>query len=271
MIRFSCPGCEAVFNVSDDKAGKTGKCPKCSSQFTIPAAPGGAASAPVPAQAPPPPPPAPPPGAGGAAVEIAPCPKCGARLSVEAGDVGLDVECPTCRAVYPAEAAVAVKPRNSGSGQKKPLVVAEPEAEEEDERPSRRREVARTDDERSSRRSRRDDDDEEEDRPRKKKRSGRVANMDSKRMPAALLALFLGGFGAHKFYLGYTTPGLVMLVITLLGYIGGCTGFFCLFTLPLFLVPLLTGGVGFIEFIIYLSRDDDKFIETYQINRQEWF
>ena len=253
MIRFSCPGCEAVFNVSDDKAGKAGKCPKCSSQFTIPAAPEGPASAPVPAQAPPPPPPTPPPGAGGAAVEIAPCPKCGARLSVEAGDVGLDVECPTCRAVYPAEAAVGVQRRDNGSGQKKRLVVADPEAEEEDERPSRRREAARTDDEeeRPSRRSRRDEDDDDEDRPRKRKRKRR-SDVESKRITAVLMAWLLGSLGGHKFYLGYTTAGIIQLVLT-----------FC--------TCGLAGLIPVIELFIYLLKSDEDFIETYQIGQKEWF
>ena len=265
MIRFSCPGCEATFNVADDKAGKSGKCPKCSSQFTIPDAPDGPAPAP---------PPLPAPVADGGAVEIAPCPKCGARLSVEAGDVGLDVECPTCRAVYPAEPAVAVRGRDPdagskssasvGSGQKRKLVVAEDDDEEE--RPSRRR---RGDEDRPSRASRRDEDD---DQPRRKSRKRRrSAGLESKRVPAALFALFLGGFGAHKFYLGYTTPGLIMLLGTLLGYVGGCAGFFCLFTLPLFLLPCATGVVAFVEFIIYLSRSDEDFINMYQVNRQEWF
>ena len=239
MIRFSCPGCEAVFNVSDDKAGKTGKCPKCSSQFTIPAAPDAPPLPPAPAAA------------NGASVEIAPCPKCGARLSVEAGDIGLDVECPTCRAVYPAEPAVAVKRRDTGSGQKKPLVVAE--AEEEDERPSRRRREVAPDEEEDERPSRRDrDDDEDEDRPRKKKRRRRAADMESKRVTAAILAWFLGIFGAHKFYLGYTNAGLIMLI-----------GNFC--TCYVFSI------ISFIEFIIYLTKSDDDFIETYQIGQKEWF
>ncbi len=36
MIRFECPGCQAIYTVKDDKAGKTGKCPSCGSQFVIP-------------------------------------------------------------------------------------------------------------------------------------------------------------------------------------------------------------------------------------------
>ncbi|MDU0478530.1 TM2 domain-containing protein [Staphylococcus chromogenes] len=35
---------------------------------------------------------------------------------------------------------------------------------------------------------------------------------------AALLAFFLGGFGIHNFYLGYTTKGIIQLVMCLLGW-----------------------------------------------------
>ncbi|MFY0409618.1 TM2 domain-containing protein [Solicola sp. PLA-1-18] len=32
---------------------------------------------------------------------------------------------------------------------------------------------------------------------------------------AGLLGVFLGGFGIHRFYLGYTTIGIVQIVVTL--------------------------------------------------------
>jgi TM2 domain-containing membrane protein YozV len=34
---------------------------------------------------------------------------------------------------------------------------------------------------------------------------------------ALLLVLFIGGFGVHRFYLGYTTIGIIQLVMTLVG------------------------------------------------------
>ena len=37
MIRFSCPGCGAVYAVEGAKAGRTGQCPGCGARFTIPA------------------------------------------------------------------------------------------------------------------------------------------------------------------------------------------------------------------------------------------
>jgi predicted Zn finger-like uncharacterized protein len=37
-ITCACPGCATPFNVTDDMAGKRGKCPKCLMVFTVPAA-----------------------------------------------------------------------------------------------------------------------------------------------------------------------------------------------------------------------------------------
>lgn len=54
------------------------------------------------ALSPPPPPPPPPPTS--ATVELAPCPTCGARLTVNAEDVGAHVECPMCKTVFEGKA-----------------------------------------------------------------------------------------------------------------------------------------------------------------------
>jgi TM2 domain-containing membrane protein YozV len=37
------------------------------------------------------------------------------------------------------------------------------------------------------------------------------------KLAAALLGFFFGMFGAHRFYLGYTRRGLIMLSITIVG------------------------------------------------------
>ena len=180
MIRFACPGCSATFTVTDEKAGKTGKCPKCQTQFTIPfpqseenPPPPTSVEAPPPMQsveAPPPIPPAVEPPAAPEPVEILPCPKCTSRLSVLPGDVGLDVECPNCQTVYRAARAdappppVIHAPKSSalvqyGSGAKK---NTDDDDDEEDERPSRRKKKRRRDD---------DDDDDDDDRPVRRRRS----------------------------------------------------------------------------------------------------
>jgi TM2 domain-containing membrane protein YozV len=249
MIRFSCPGCATTYTVDDVKGGKTGKCPKCQSQFTIPM-PEGITAPPVPA-----------PANSNEPVEIAPCPGCQARLSVAPSDLGIDVECPYCKTVYTAK-----KP---GTGSLAPLPPPAPPRlsslekaggrdrrdDDEDERPSRRRRDEGDElDERPSRRRRRDDEDEddEDDRPRKKKRRKRTAGIESKRVVAGVLALLLGQFGVHKFYLGYTGAGILQIVLTLFTcFVGG-------------LIP-------FAEGIIYLTKTDDEFIETYQLGEKQWF
>lgn len=81
----------------------------------------------------------------------------------------------------------------------------------------------------------------------------------SKKVAAALFAFFLGSFGAHKFYLGYTKQGIIMLVVFLLGLI--------LLGLP----SIVIGIIAFIEFIIYLTKSDEEFEQTYVVGRKSWF
>ncbi|MGL6097835.1 MAG: hypothetical protein ACRC7O_18795 [Fimbriiglobus sp.] len=175
MIRFACPGCSSVFTVPDEKGGKTGKCPKCQSQFLIPDAEPAAVS-------PPPPPPRPRPPSTAAAkapppapVEIAPCPKCQARLSVMASDLGSDIECPHCKAVYTAvrpgaTAAAAAPPPPLKSSSVGAALSGATRSKSESRRS---RDDDDNDDRPRSRSRRRDDDDneteDEDDRPRRRR------------------------------------------------------------------------------------------------------
>ena len=256
MIRFACPGCGATYTVGDEKSGKTGKCPKCESQFVIPEPA---------AEVPPPLPISPTPSVDpNAPVEIVPCPSCQSRLSVAASDLGVDVECPHCQAIYPAVRAGDKRPPKNvipepvvKPSQRAAALRDEPKSnryreDDDNERPSRRRNL-RDDDEDDvpvSRRRSRDEDDEDDDRPRKKKRKSRTSGIESKRVMAGVLALLLGGFGVHKFYLGYTTTGIIYLLLC-------CTG--------------VTGMLALVDGIIYLTKTDEEFIEMYQINQKEWF
>src|SRR5882762_4497518 len=65
-----------------------------------------------------------------------------------------------------------------------------------------------------------------------------------KKMVAGICGILLGSFGVHKFILGYTTEGIIQIVITV--------------------VTCGMGGiVGLIEGIIYLTKSDEDFVKTY--------
>lgn len=64
----------------------------------------------------------------------------------------------------------------------------------------------------------------------------------TKRIIAALLAIFLGGIGVHKFYLGKPVMGVVYILFCWTG------------------IPAL---VGLIEGIIYLCKTDEEFTKEY--------
>jgi TM2 domain-containing membrane protein YozV len=83
---------------------------------------------------------------------------------------------------------------------------------------------------------------------------------ENKKLLAGILAIFLGGLGIHKFVLGYNKEGIIMLVITLI-----------LGVITLGLGAGLMGLLGFIEGIIYLTKSDDDFYQTYQVNKRPWF
>ncbi len=82
---------------------------------------------------------------------------------------------------------------------------------------------------------------------------------EKSKIAAGLLALFLGGLGIHKFYLGYSGAGALMLLVTLVGFIF------------LGIPSLIVGIIAFVEAIIYLTRNDDAFHATYVVNRKTWF
>jgi TM2 domain-containing membrane protein YozV len=77
-----------------------------------------------------------------------------------------------------------------------------------------------------------------------------------KKIAAGICGILLGGFGVHKFILGYQTEGLIMLLITVLTC--GFAGF-------------ITGVIGLVEGIIYLTKSDEDFVRTYIQNRKGWF
>lgn len=88
---------------------------------------------------------------------------------------------------------------------------------------------------------------------------GVAAAPDSKsKLAAALLAIFLGSLGIHKFYLGYTTAGVIMLLVSLLGAL-------------IVIGPAIMGLIAFIEGILYLTKTDEQFYLTYVVGDRPWF
>lgn len=81
---------------------------------------------------------------------------------------------------------------------------------------------------------------------------------------AGLLALFLGGFGVHKFYLGYNTQGVILLATTVVSWV--------LTFLLIGIIPLMIVGViCLIEAIIYLTKSEADFNATYVQGQKHWF
>ncbi|WP_271406359.1 TM2 domain-containing protein [Tenacibaculum soleae] len=83
-----------------------------------------------------------------------------------------------------------------------------------------------------------------------------VPNQESKRVLAGILGIVVGVLGVHKFVLGYTKEGLIMLLGSILT---------CGFAAPIFSI------IGLIEGIMYLTKSDEEFVQTYQVNQKGWF
>jgi len=83
-----------------------------------------------------------------------------------------------------------------------------------------------------------------------------VASRASNKIPAGVCGILLGALGIHKFILGYTGAGLIMLLVTVLS---------CFIFWPIMYI------IGLIEGIIYLCKSDEEFVRTYVDGRKEWF
>lgn len=79
-----------------------------------------------------------------------------------------------------------------------------------------------------------------------------VRREENKKVVAGVLGIVLGGFGVHKFILGYTQEGIIQLVIT-------------------FVTCGIGSLIGFVEGIIYLTKTDEEFYQTYQVGKKGWF
>jgi TM2 domain-containing membrane protein YozV len=84
---------------------------------------------------------------------------------------------------------------------------------------------------------------------------------ENKKTGAAILAIALsvfglGWIGGHKFYLGYTNAGIIYLAVSILTCGAGAVIF---------------NIIALVEGILYLTKSDEEFYQTYQIETKEWF
>ncbi|NBC11690.1 MAG: NINE protein [Planctomycetes bacterium] len=77
-----------------------------------------------------------------------------------------------------------------------------------------------------------------------------------KKVVAGILAILLGWLGIHKFYLGYKTEGIIMVLVSVLS---------CFF------LAVVMSIIGIIEGIMYLTKSDEEFVETYINGQKGWF
>jgi TM2 domain-containing membrane protein YozV len=90
---------------------------------------------------------------------------------------------------------------------------------------------------------------------------GQGSNLDwqsqgaDKKIVAGILGIVVGGFGIHKFILGYQREGLIMLLVSVLscGMLAG-----------------VMHVIGIVEGIIYLTKSDEDFVRTYVQGQKGW-
>ena len=83
-----------------------------------------------------------------------------------------------------------------------------------------------------------------------------VEEFAGKKVAAGVCGILLGSLGVHKFILGLNTPGIIMLLVSL-------------FTCGI--GAAITGTIGLIEGIIYLTKSDEEFYQAYAVEKRGWF
>jgi TM2 domain-containing membrane protein YozV len=77
-----------------------------------------------------------------------------------------------------------------------------------------------------------------------------------KKVAAGICGILLGSLGVHKFILGYTTEGLIMLLTSVVS----CG-----------ILAVVPHVIGIVEGIIYLTKPDEEFVRSYIQAKKPWF
>src|SRR5262245_37082936 len=83
---------------------------------------------------------------------------------------------------------------------------------------------------------------------------GEISMPDDKgpsRTTMGIIAILLGGLGIHKFMMGMTTAGIIQICL------------YCCFGIGHI--------IGIIEGVIYLTKTDEEFYQTYIVGKKQWF
>lgn len=86
------------------------------------------------------------------------------------------------------------------------------------------------------------------------------ASGENKKVLAGVLGIILGWAGIHKFVLGYNKEGAIMLVASIILYFVTCG-----------IGTMVVWGIGVVEGIMYLTKSDEEFYNTYQVGKKPWF
>ncbi len=86
--------------------------------------------------------------------------------------------------------------------------------------------------------------------------SSNSISLSGNKLAPGICGILVGALGVHKFILGYTTAGIIMLLVTVL---------------TLGLGGIFMGLIGFIEGILYLTKSDEEFNRIYVVEKRPWF
>lgn len=81
-------------------------------------------------------------------------------------------------------------------------------------------------------------------------------DLSGNKIAAGICGILLGALGVHKFILGYTKEGLIMLLVSIL-------------TCGIGAIPMAI--IGLVEGIVYLTKPDEEFNRIYGGGNKGWF
>ena len=89
---------------------------------------------------------------------------------------------------------------------------------------------------------------------------GPNSNVNGTKIAAGVCGIVLGWLGVHKFVLGMNTPGIIMLLISVVGGVVTCG-----------ISSTVIWIIGIVEGIMYLTKTDAEFQQMYMIEKKQWF